>query len=114
MHTYMYTCTYVIDVSLEFLPYATTIHIDDTAINFIEISFSWDLAISHQCSDAVYRINATNCGTCPINTIFATATCSITRNEFCNNSCIFSVQILIHGRPIGHQIVLSVIKFTGN
>ena len=104
----------IIEVSLELMPHATIIDIDDTAINFTEISFSWDLADSHQCSDVVYKINATNCGTCPINTTLTSATCSIARNEFGNHSCIFAVQILIHGSIVGHQTVLSVIKFTGN
>jgi hypothetical protein len=103
-------------VSLELLPHATTIHVDDTAINFTEITFNWDLAMSHQCSisDIVYRINATNCGTCPINTTFTTATCSTAQNEFDNHSCIFAVQTLIHGGPVGYQTILSVIKPTGN
>ena len=101
------------EVPLELLPHATPIDIDDTAINFTEISFSWDLAISHQCSDVIYRINATNCGTCPVNTTLTSATCSIAQNEFGNDSCIFAVQTLIHGSTVGHQTILSVIKFTG-
>ena len=102
----------IIEVSPELLPHATTIDIDDTAINFTEISFSWDLTISHQCSDVVYKINATNCGICPVNTTFTTAMCSIAQNEFGNDSCIFAVQTLIHGSTVGHQTILSVIKFT--
>ena len=100
--------------SLQLLPHATTINIDDTAINFTEISFNWDQAISHQCSDVLYRINATSCGICPIATNVTTVTCRVTRDGILNNSYIFAVQTVVHGNTIGHQIILSVVELSGN
>ena len=104
-HYYMYT-SFIEIISVEYLPHVTTVHIDNTTISFTEISFSWDLANSYWCSDVLHRINATNCGTCPINTTLTTATCNIAHNEIVssnNYSCIFAVQAFIHGRTVGNQ-----------
>lgn len=107
----------IIETSLEFLPHATTIHIDDSAISSAEISFNWDPAVRHWCSDVLYIINAANCGICPIKTTLPTATCSVVRNETANcdnHSCIFAVQTLVHGSTVRPQTILSVIKLKGN
>ena len=101
---------------MEYLSHATTVHIDNTAINFTEISFSWDLATSHRCSDVLYRINATNCGMCPFNITLTTATCNIPQNEIVNSdndSCILAVQTFIHGSTVGNQTIISFFTLTG-
>ena len=86
-------------------------------MNFTEVSFNWDPTISHQCSDVLYKINATNCGMCPINISLTTATCIVVQDEtanYSNLSCIFAIQTLIHGSVVGHQTILLSIKLSGN